>query len=288
MSWSGTVTCSNCYTRGHNITSCPDLKAAWEKDPGSWPGKKWASYQARKAQPKTCGYCEEEGHTRAGCVYKKRHKQIYGEDLLLFRHALAKWVREEAPKPGALIRMDGLAYNDGEHWYTKDQESYVPPVGLLMSIEVPQMITHYTSITDSGEWMGSPRIGSLQLLGARKANRWSYGHHLASITFPDIPGIIPRYAKRWGGTIVDRRERLEASSWETVSPGHSTIEVQDMVNLDWIKNWTKEHFAAPAENTLGNFREYTDEQRNQMRMYINGDLSLSEMKDPELPKSDSY
>ena len=285
MSWTGTVTCSQCYKQGHNITSCPELKKAWTHDPGSWLGQKWAAYQKQKAQPKTCGYCEEEGHTRAGCVYKKRHKQIYGEDLLLFRQAMAKWSREEGPKPGALIRIHGQNYHKGDRWVYKDDDDYISPVGILTSFPLPLEFTHYLGMANRSEWLNAHQIGRLTLLGAEVQN--SYYSNNIYITFPNLPGLIPRYCERYGGRVLDRRERLPQCAWEIVSPGHGAFETRDLVDLEWIQKATKEHFQAAAGNARSGFREFTDEQRIQMRRYINGDLSLSEMKDPELPQSDS-
>ena len=116
MSWSGTVRCGNCYESGHNKTSCPDLRKAWEKDPTSWKGRQWAQIKARKERPKICGYCDESGHTRAGCDKMKAHKVQFAKDLLLWRTALVKWMEDSDVGVGALIQCDDANYYRGDNY----------------------------------------------------------------------------------------------------------------------------------------------------------------------------
>jgi len=54
-----------------------------------------------------------------------------------------------------------------------------------------------------------------------------------------------------------------------------------------VKKATKVHFAAPQEQTERDFRTFDDSQRKQLQQYVNGEIELSEMKDPELPDNDS-
>ena len=64
----------------------------------------------------------------------KTHKQIYQEDaVILFRQAIAKWMRESGLGIGALVRAkDVQYYGEDGHVYPNDA-NYVPPVGLIMN-----------------------------------------------------------------------------------------------------------------------------------------------------------
>ena len=58
-------------------------------------------------------------------------------------------------------------------------------------------------------------------------------------------------------------------------------------NVKALKKATKEHFSAKGDQDSDNFRTFTDFQREQLRQYVNGEIELSEMKDPEVPANDS-
>jgi hypothetical protein len=117
MSWSGTVTCSHCYTRGHNKRKCPTLTQSYldkyqnyiqiadgtedqdvadryrreadrfrkqymkrtKIDPAT--GEKVTNKAAKAERMKnvTCGYCCETGHTRRVCEVVKRDKLVFIE-----------------------------------------------------------------------------------------------------------------------------------------------------------------------------------------------------------------
>jgi len=102
MSWSGTVTCSNCYTQGHNSRSCPKLteqlqqrfdraKASgdeWsmkhngqklQKRTGIDPmtGQKMKKQRGRCLDDMTCSYCQNTGHTRRTCTDLKEDVAVY-------------------------------------------------------------------------------------------------------------------------------------------------------------------------------------------------------------------
>ena len=54
-----------------------------------------------------------------------------------------------------------------------------------------------------------------------------------------------------------------------------------------LKKVTKTHFAAPQEHTNRTFFTFNDFQRTQLQQYVNGEIELSEMNDPEVPGSDT-
>ena len=50
---------------------------------------------------------------------------------------------------------------------------------------------------------------------------------------------------------------------------------------------TKTHFAAPQEQVERGFWTFNDFQRTQLQQYVNGEIELSEMNDPEVPTDNS-
>ncbi len=284
MSWSGTVRCSNCYESGHNKTSCPELKKAWEKDPNSWQGREWARMQARKEKPKICGYCHESGHTRAGCDTMKAHKSLFHDDLVLWRSALVKWMEDVGVGVGALVQCNDANYHRGENYIYTTDDGYIPPVGLIMH-GANEGFTHYHGIMNAGEWSSVPSLFSFKYIGA-SIDEMEYRTRIG-ITLPCIPGIVPRFGKGWYGDQLDRVERLNNVDWKVVSPGHASFPSDSFLNPKKLKKVVKQHFAAPQEQTEDGFRTFDDFQRKQLQQYLNGEIELSEMKDPEVPQDDS-
>ena len=54
-------------------------------------------------------------------------------------------------------------------------------------------------------------------------------------------------------------------------------------NLAELTKAVKEHFGAKNDQANHDFRTFTEFQRTQLRQYVNGEIELSEMKDPEVP-----
>ena len=77
MSWDGTVRCSWCYGKGHNKSTCPEIKQRYERaikeDPDSWFVKEYEASQKQRKR-RSCGYCKEEGHTKRTCTWIKADK----------------------------------------------------------------------------------------------------------------------------------------------------------------------------------------------------------------------
>lgn len=68
----GTVTCSNCWQRGHNRRGCPALRermvARIKNDPDDWRARQYFEKKERsKGKNKKCGYCKNPGHQRRTC-----------------------------------------------------------------------------------------------------------------------------------------------------------------------------------------------------------------------------
>ena len=290
MSYTGTVRCGYCYQSGHNKTSCPELKKKWEEDPNSYYGRQWAAIQARKAKPKICGYCGEEGHTRAGCELMKRHKSQFQFELSLWRRAVLKWAKDTGFGIGALVRAPQTSYRrDGQYMYPSD-ENYIPPAGMIMHNTPGVFMTHYAGIPETNEWTSSSTpFASFEIMGIKDPGY--YGKD-TSIGIPCIPGIVPRLSRRktYYGEYAnyDREEYVgDGAQWEVVSPAVKDFS-SAWVSAKELKEVTKIHFKGgkSAEQAHG-FCHFTDFQRDQLQQYVNGEIELSEMSDPELSTDDS-
>jgi len=286
MSWTGTVRCGNCYENGHNKTSCPELRKAWETDPDSYKGRQWATIVARKARPKVCGYCDEEGHTRAGCATMKAHKSQFQEDLILWRMALVRWMKDTGLGVGALVKCDDASYYRGDTYMYPGDENYIAAVGMIMHPPNGEYLTHYAGIPNTAQWNSSHGLFAFERIGAgmeEQAYRKTVG-----LTLPCIAGIVPRYGKGYyGNEKLDRNERLNNVDWEVVSSAQGEFTNRSLVLLKELKKTTKIHFAAPQEEKEDGFHTFGTSQRKQLQRYINGEIELSQMKDSELPQTDS-
>jgi len=156
MSWSGTVTCSHCFQRGHNKRKCPTLtaqikdkyegnvlaaNAARERgdEDAMWyderaevyrqqylkrtkidlaTGEKVTNKAAKAARMKnvTCGYCKERGHTRRTCQHAKRDKQIFVEETRRMRIAALESARKTGIGLGSMIPIRSTGYDVDGEW----------------------------------------------------------------------------------------------------------------------------------------------------------------------------
>ena len=134
--------------------------------------------------------------------------------------------------------------------------------------------------------MDSSSILSFERIGA-PSDQPAYQKTIG-ITLPCIPGIVPRYGKGYyGNEKMDRADRINNVDWEVVSAGQTDFSNDAFVSPKSIKKVTKVHFAAPQEETSRSFKTFDDFQRKQLRDFVNGEIELSEMKDPEVPGNDT-
>ena len=141
MSWSGTVTCSHCYNRGHNKRKCPTLTEsilrdykdhmaaaadALERngevavgytqnaeryrvrymkrtkiDPATGEKVKNKTAKAERMKNITCGYCQTTGHTRRVCEAVKADYQVYLVETRQLRENVLAKVRESVQRNSA-------------------------------------------------------------------------------------------------------------------------------------------------------------------------------------------
>ncbi|HHZ94659.1 MAG TPA: hypothetical protein EYN67_03665 [Flavobacteriales bacterium] len=164
MSWSGTVTCSHCYTTGHNRRKCPDYTAmvlrrykdnlgyAEDKDgdidhytrtaeryrleymkrtkidPATGEKVKNKTAKAERMKKVTCGYCQETGHTRRICEVVKRDKLVFIEESRRVRVGVLADARETGIGVGSMIPIRTHGYNSSGEWGTHTSLRYVKSV----------------------------------------------------------------------------------------------------------------------------------------------------------------
>ena len=258
------------------------MRKAWEQDPTSYKGRQWQRILDRKAKPKICGYCDTTGHTRAGCDTAKKHKAQFQLDLNLWRKALAKWMEDIGLGIGALVKCTDAAYYRGKDYLYPRDDNYVAPVGMVMNDNIGSDATHYSGIMNTSEWTSGDGLISFEYLGAPDG----VSRHRKTIgcTLPSIPGIVPRLGKGyWNNESKDRDQHINNCIWEVVSVGQIDLSNDVFLSAKDLKRATKRHFAASNDMTIRSFRTFGDFQRNQLQQYVNGEIELSEMKDPEVP-----
>mgnify|MGYP001172233844 CR=1 FL=1 len=113
MSYRRTVRCSHCYQTGHNKSSCPAYKAKIEeyRELGIMTSavEKYDRSKRRKAaaaKNRSCSYCGEAGHSRAGCSKMKAQMERYRIRNKEYRSNYLKAVLENGLGPGALLSAD--------------------------------------------------------------------------------------------------------------------------------------------------------------------------------------
>ena len=204
MSWSGTVTCSNCCRQGHNLRKCPDYTARVlrnyldhlgqaaaidETDPDYYLGQaeryrleymkrtkidpatgekvKNKTAKAERMKNVTCGYCQEKGHTRRICETVKRDKMVFVEESRRVRVGVLEAARETGIGVGSMIPIRASGYNNAGEWGTHTSLRYVKSVD-------------WSAVTAArvGLWVFHVIAGKL---GAPNQSRWTSRDKILSL-----------------------------------------------------------------------------------------------------------
>ena len=168
MSWSGTVTCSHCYNRGHNKRKCPTLTEGilndykmWSEgvkrhedsptqaqyhrdraehfrtqyikrtkiDPATGEKVKNKVAKAERMKNVTCGYCQLRGHTRRVCEVVKRDKLVFIEESRRVRAGALENARETGIGVGSMIPIRVSGYHGpDQEWGSYTSLRYVKSV----------------------------------------------------------------------------------------------------------------------------------------------------------------
>tara|TARA_Y100000310_G_scaffold202842_1_gene203075 strand:- start:54 stop:800 length:747 start_codon:yes stop_codon:yes gene_type:complete len=130
-----TVTCSYCWTRGHNRTKCPDRAENIEKqradDPDSYNVKRYDEEQKRK-KTRCCSYCGTEGHNVTTCEAIKGHLESEIDLSIVYRALAHEHIKASGLGLGALIHIPE---------YYDENYNVVPAAGFITHI-VWDRITH--------------------------------------------------------------------------------------------------------------------------------------------------
>ena len=182
-----TVRCGHCYEKGHNKSSCPQLrerlreaiannKAAIEK--GEWDYA-WQERDAKnrlrraaeqlhklesKGKGRKCGFCKESGHTRRTCQRRKDEVKHHTERTLKFRRELCDRFIANGLGPGALVAVDTREWTNTN---TADQNA----LAIVTRIDFSELRDHHNY--DGTRWgTSSPRMLHLSLVKPVKSS-WS-------------------------------------------------------------------------------------------------------------------
>ncbi len=130
-----TVTCSYCWTRGHNRTKCPDRAENIEKqradDPDSYNVKRYDEEQKRK-KTRCCSYCGTEGHNVTTCEAIKGHLESEIDLSIVYRALAHEHIKASGLGLGALIHIPE---------YYDENYNVVPAAGFITHIAWDR-ITH--------------------------------------------------------------------------------------------------------------------------------------------------
>ena len=123
-----TVTCSYCWTRGHNRTKCPDRAGNIEKqradDPDSYNVKRYDEEQKRK-KTRSCSYCGTEGHNVTTCEAIKGHLESEIDLSIVYRALAYEHIKASGLGIGALIHIPE---------YYDENYNVVPAAGVITHI----------------------------------------------------------------------------------------------------------------------------------------------------------
>jgi len=198
--WKRTVTCGHCYEKGHNKSSCKDLRERlrkriatnkarieadnwsndWEKN-SAMRGLENASRELHKLESKgknrKCGYCSDTGHTRRTCQDRKDHVELHTNKTLRFRRELCDKFIEHGLGPGALVEVDT------REW-TNEGGSEKMALGVVTSIDFSEIQERHKY--DGLQWFSNfPRNINISLVKPVKSS-WS-DRMIENVTeFPNI------------------------------------------------------------------------------------------------------
>jgi hypothetical protein len=166
-----------------------------------------------------------------------------------------------------------------------NHENYAPPLSLTTQDELDPGLTHHSGIMNTNQWDESSIMVLAERVGISDETP-PYRKRIA-IVLPCIPGIVPRYGQAyWGSENRDRLDRAQGTTWEVVSPG-IPLKTDNFLKGANLRKVAKAHFSAKNDTWASGWRQFTDFQRDQLRKYVNGEIELSEMVDPEVPPNDS-
>ena len=217
MSWSGTVTCSHCYNRGHNKRKCPTLTESilndykmWSEgvkrhedsptqaqyhteraeryrimyikrtkiDPATGEKVKNKVAKAERMKNVTCGYCQETGHTRRICEVVKRDKLVFIEASRRCRAAAFEDAVNRGMGVGSMVPIRTHGYHGPDNEW-----------GMYTSLRYVKSVD-WKSVTSARPSLWVTHIEATKL-AAPNQNQWTSRDNVAKMleNFEDARGI---------------------------------------------------------------------------------------------------
>ena len=236
MSWSGTVTCSYCYNRGHNRRGCPDItesvrqayssavaSLAMAREESNTGDIEYYTHRVEEqakdlakrtgVDPRTgkkarkgssrCGYCYQGGHNRRGCPQRKADRiAAHGATSALRRRAI-EYMKAKGLGLGAIVM--GEVYIPGEGYST------VPSV-----IDIVQW-QDFSSVSSGSKIF---RYTPLKHLGQNKRSGWC--------SFDGDCQEVQAMTDEFGKPRAWRYEHIELIAPLTAS------QVEEQIPADWL------------------------------------------------------
>ena len=272
MSYHGTVTCSHCYERGHNMRGCPKLKKEAAADPNGYAARKLT-----RMKPRTCTYCDETGHNRRGCPLLKSHKATFIADTHLWRRAFGKWMREQGANFGALLSAPiGWQDHTGEY-HGRESNGYdgKPCVGMLktFSSSSPDDADGLDHRQVRGGLRDRYMIGMEVVGGMPQRNGTT---RILGLMLPDIPLLAPATGEdSWG---YERTRTDDEAQWTVVSPSPLTTSYAPLESLAVAEQRAGTWFKSGKDaGTKSDFFALTAPQRKAIKEYLNDSATLDEL-----------
>jgi len=273
MSYHGTVTCSHCYNRGHNLRGCPQLKKEAAANPNSY-----AATKLNRMKPRTCSYCDQTGHNRRGCSTLKTHKATFTSDTHLWRQAFAKWATSQGAAFGAIVSVP-ISWQDHKGNYHNGDEK--PLIGLLQPFGEGDgdSLDHRQMQGGLRDW----HVLSIEVIGGELRRNGRPGTQ--GLMLPDIPLIAPGTGEdHWGYT---RTRSDEQSRWTVASPSPVGEASGTFTALEVAQERAAEWFQSGKDaNTKSNYFEMTAPQRKAIKEYLNDSATLDELHGRLNPSTD--
>ena len=263
MSYSGTVRCTQCYQRGHNKRTCPELRKLAAADPGGYYDQQVKRFEAQAATPRKCSYCKETGHTRRTCSTLKGNKNQAIRDTVLFRRAIKKWAGASGIGPGALITSRRSFYGAGTYTGGLDPDQK-PRVFMITNF-------HWDELEREGALPGERGCGNQNILRAKSVGCGSE----VWFGLPHVPTVAPGK----GESRYQNRSNTDGHAWTVGAPAPMVAQPPAGFTGTSAREKAAEWFASDLKNESFQFREITDEQRKGTKAYLASSESLpSELK----------
>jgi len=209
MSWSGTVTCSSCWTEGHNKRSCPKERERLEERAAD--GCEYSKNKLKRNETKRCSFCgnnyhkdEPLKHNSRTCGWRKKFETEIVGKVIKARTRVLKEAELYGCFRGSLVEWQKNEYYDGKY-----QE--VTKIGMIDSIPW-QEITHKAEIDKEG-YAQIPYM-RVQIIGG------DYNGETTRVPMPPEPFDPNGIFQSSEAAHVDRAERIRRTtdSCRVVSP----------------------------------------------------------------------